>query len=400
MPDVPPSPSVSDADRVRIVVGVLTCMLLAALDQTIVAPVIPAMGAALGDAAYISWIVSAYFLTSTATTPLYGKIADIKGRRPTLFAAVAIFVAGSLVCAMAGSMWTLIAGRAMQGLGGGGLMALAQTVIGDLYPPRERGRISGYIAATWAIASIAGPVLGGIITEQLSWTVIFWLNLPLAAFAVAMTSQSLKRLPWHRREHRLDILGSVLVVVATVALLLALALAPQPQFGWTSPIVLGLVAAALLFVPVITWHFLSVPEPLVPLELMANRVVLTATFSIFFAMAALLGLTVFVPLFLHLSLGLSTAGSGAGLVGYMIGTVVGATFTGRRLATAADYKTLPMIGLALASAGLAWVAARASSIGFLEFEVVLIVVGIASGQQFPLTTVSVQNAVEIGRAHV
>ncbi len=204
-----PAPEmISDADRVRIFSGVLICMLLAALDQTIVAPVIPAIGSAVGNPDYISWIVSAYFLTATATTPLYGKVADIYGRRPTLFAAVAVFVVGSIICALATTMWVLIIGRAVQGLGGGGLMALAQTVVGDLYPPRERGKIAGYIAATWAIASIAGPALGGLITDHLTWSVIFWLNLPLAAFAIAMTNKALKRLPWNKRDHKLDVVGS------------------------------------------------------------------------------------------------------------------------------------------------------------------------------------------------
>ena len=167
--NTPAPETISDADRVRIISGVLICMLLAALDQTIVAPVIPAIGSAVGNSDYISWIVSAYFLTATATTPLYGKVADIYGRRPTLFAAVAVFVVGSIICALATTMWVLIIGRAVQGLGGGGLMALAQTVVGDLYPPRERGKIAGYIAATWAIASIAGPALGGLITDYLTW---------------------------------------------------------------------------------------------------------------------------------------------------------------------------------------------------------------------------------------
>ena len=184
----PTAPVLSEADRFRIIMGVLLAMLLAALDQTIVAPAIPAMGAALGGSHYISWIVSAYFLTATATTPLYGKVADIYGRRPVLFAAIAIFVVGSIICALAPTMWTLIFGRAVQGLGGGGLMALAQTVIGDLVPPKERGKFAVYISGTWAIASIAGPILGGFITQHLSWPVIFWLNLPLAAFAVLMTT--------------------------------------------------------------------------------------------------------------------------------------------------------------------------------------------------------------------
>ena len=223
--------TISEADRVRIIIGVLIAMLLAALDQTIVAPAIPAIGAALGGSAYISWIVSAYFLTATATTPLYGKVADIHGRRPTLFAAIAIFVVGSILCALAPNMWSLILGRAVQGLGGGGLMALAQTVIGDLVPPKERGKFAVYISGTWAIASVAGPILGGFITQHLHWSVIFWLNLPLAALAVLMTNNTLKRLPWAKRDHKLDFVGAALVMLATVALMLALALGPQPQFG-------------------------------------------------------------------------------------------------------------------------------------------------------------------------
>jgi EmrB/QacA subfamily drug resistance transporter len=390
----PASAPISDADRLRIIVGVLICMLLAALDQTIVAPVIPAMGAALGHASYISWIVAAYFLTATATTPLYGKIADIHGRRPTLFGAVGIFVAGSVICALATSMGVLILGRAVQGLGGGGLMALAQTVIGDLFPPRERGRVAGYIAATWATASVAGPILGGLITEHLAWPVIFWLNLPLAAFAVSMTNRALKRLPWHKRDHRLDILGSLLVILATVAFMLALALAPQPQFGWTSPIVLALLATGTALVPVIAWHLLRTPEPLIPLEVLGNPVVRTATFSVFFAMAAMIGMTVFVPLFLELTLGLTASQAGFALVGYMIGTVIGATVAGKTMARVTHYKRLPLIGLALGSAGLAWLAFRADTIAFLEFECILILVGIGAGQQFPITTVSVQNAVD------
>ena len=392
--NTPAPETISDADRVRIISGVLICMLLAALDQTIVAPVIPAIGSAVGNSDYISWIVSAYFLTATATTPLYGKVADIYGRRPTLFAAVAVFVVGSIICALATTMWVLIIGRAVQGLGGGGLMALAQTVVGDLYPPRERGKIAGYIAATWAIASNAGPALGGLITDHLTWSVIFWLNLPLAAVAIAMTNQALKRLPWNKRDHKLDVIGSCLVVLATVALLLALALAPQARFGWTSPAVLGLGTTGIVLIPVIIWHLLRAPEPLIPLDVLCNKVVLTATFSVFFAMAALIGLTVFVPLFLQLALGQTASQSGFALVGYMIGTVVGANFAGRTMARAVSYKRLPLIGLAFASLGLAWLAYRAKSIAFLEFEVVLVLVGIGSGQQFPVTTVSVQNAVD------
>jgi EmrB/QacA subfamily drug resistance transporter len=388
------APAISETDKFRIIIGVLIAMLLAALDQTIVAPAIPAMGTALGGSNYISWIVSAYFLTATATTPLYGKLADIHGRRLTLFAAIAIFVAGSILCALAPTMWTLILGRAVQGLGGGGLMALAQTVIGDLVPPRERGKYAVYISGVWAIASIAGPILGGFITQHWHWSVIFWLNLPLAALAVLMTNTTLKRLPWNKRDHKLDVLGSILVVLATVALMLALALGPQPAWGWTSSAVLGLFAAAAVLAVIIARHMLTTPQPLIPLDVLGNRVVLTATFSVFFAMAAFIGLTVFIPLFLQLVLGMTSSQSGLALVGYMLGTVAGASVAGQTMARVQHYKRLPLAGLAVGCLGLAWIAWRAASLGFWECELILILVGIGSGLQFPVTAVSVQNAVD------
>jgi EmrB/QacA subfamily drug resistance transporter len=390
----PAVPKVSDADRLRIIIGVLTCMLLAVLDQTIVGPAIPAINDSLGGSSYISWIVSAYFLTATATTPLYGKIADIHGRRPTLFVAVAIFVVGSVICGLSSSLPMLIFGRAVQGLGGGGLTALAQTVIADLVPPRERGKFAVYISGVWAIASIAGPVLGGFITQHLSWSVIFWLNLPLAAFAVYLTTDTLKRLPWSKRDHQLDFAGAGLVMAATVALILALALGPQRGFGWGSPFVVGLLGLAAALVPITAHHMRTAPEPLIPLGVLTNPVVQKATLSVFFAMMAFIGLTVYVPLFVELKLGGSPSQAGLMLVGYMIGTVIGAFASGRTMALIPHYKRMPLAGLAVASAALAWLSLRTEHVGFIEFEVILILTGIGSGLQFPITTVSVQNAVD------
>ena len=394
MNDMSSAPAVSDSDRFQIIIGVLIAMLLAALDQTIVGPAIPTIGAALGGTHYLSWIVSAYFLTATATTPLYGKIADIYGRRLTLFSAIAVFVLGSVICALSPTMVMLIIGRAVQGLGGGGLMALAQIVIGDLVPPRERGKYAVYISATWAIASLAGPILGGLVTQYAHWSVIFWLNLPLAAFAVMMTSETLKRLPWQRRNHTLDMLGAGLVMLGTGCLLLALALGPQTENGWTSPLVLELIAAAVVLAGILAWHLLRTPSPLIPLDVLSNRVVLTATFSVFFAMAAFIGLTVYIPLFLQLVLGLDASQSGLALVGYMIGTVVGANFAGQTMARIPRYKRLPLAGLAVACGAMIWLGLRAPVLTLLETELVLIIAGIGSGMQFPITTVSVQNAVD------
>ncbi|MEZ5923126.1 MAG: MDR family MFS transporter [Hyphomicrobiaceae bacterium] len=382
-----------DRQRVRIIIGVLIAMLLAALDQTIVTPAVATMGKSLGGQGYLFWIVSAYFLTATAVTPLYGKLADIHGRRPVLLAGIGIFVAGSVAAALAPDMPWLILARALQGVGGGGLIAMAQTVIGDLVPAKERGRFAVYISGTWAIASIAGPILGGVIAEHLHWSVIFWLNLPLAALAIAMTNRNLKFAPWQKREHSLDILGAILIVGATVALMLGLTLGGAGH-GWLAPTVTGPIAVSALLGLVFAWHVRRAAEPLIPLDVLRNSVVLFATLSVFFAMAAFIGLIVYVPLFLELAHGLTPSEAGLALVGYMIGTVAGANAAARSMAHVTHYRRMPVIGLAVSAAALAVLAVFASVIDFWVVEGLLIVIGLGSGAQFPVTTVATQNAVD------
>src|SRR5262245_62301935 len=183
----------------RILFGLMLAMFLSALDQTIVATALATIGLAYADIASLAWVVTAYLLAATAVTPLYGKLSDIHGRRPVLLGGIAIFVLGSLACALAPTMPALIAARALQGLGGGGLIALSQTIVGDAVSPRERGRYQGYFGAVFATASIAGPVLGGVFAEHLHWTAIFWINLPLGLAAFFITGRALKMLPRHER---------------------------------------------------------------------------------------------------------------------------------------------------------------------------------------------------------
>ena len=204
------APDMTEREKNVIIGGVLLILLLAALDQTIVAPAMPTIAGALGHAEYLPWIVTAYLLTATAMAPLYGKLSDIYGRRPTIYAAIVIFLVGSLVSALASNMLTLVIGRAIQGMGGGGLFALAQTVIGDLVPPKERARYAAWIAGTWAVASIAGPLLGGTFAERLHWSLIFWINLPLGFLAMGIINNPLKKLPIIARatQHRLPRCGS------------------------------------------------------------------------------------------------------------------------------------------------------------------------------------------------
>src|SRR3954471_11507135 len=223
----------------------LAAMLLAALDQTIVATALPTIGRELGDFEHMPWVVTAYLLAATAVTPLYGKFSDTHGRRITLLIGIVAFVLGSIACALAPTMLVLILARLLQGLGGGGLISLAQTIIADIVAPKERGRYQVYIASVFVASSLLGPVLGGLFAEHLHWSVIFWINLPLGALAFFMTNAALKRLPRHDRTHRSDLLGAALLMSATVTLHLALNWGGV-RYHWLSLEILGLVALSLL----------------------------------------------------------------------------------------------------------------------------------------------------------
>ncbi|MBZ9917625.1 MFS transporter, partial [Mesorhizobium sp. BR1-1-7] len=259
------SAPLTESEKNAIIGGVLLSMLLAALDQTIVAPAMPTIARALGHAEYLPWIVTGYLLTATAMAPLYGKISDVYGRRPTVYGAILIFLAGSLVSAMAPNMFVLVIGRAIQGAGGGGLFALAQTVIGDLVPPRERARYAAWISGTWAVASIAGPLLGGTFAEHLHWSLIFWINIPLGILAMAIINKPLRKLPVAARRHRIDGLGALLLVAATALLLLALNWGGS-EYPWLSTEILGLVASSLVLWGAFALRLLRATEPLISLE--------------------------------------------------------------------------------------------------------------------------------------
>lgn len=386
-------PDLGDRERLTIVLGALVVLMLAALDQTIVAPALPTIGARLGDVDYLPWIVSAYFLTSTAVTPLYGKLADLRGRRPTLYAAVGIFTLGSILCAAAPSMVVLVIGRAVQGLGGGGLISLVQTVIGDVVPPRERGRYMGWISLVWATASVSGPIVGGVFAQHLHWSLIFWINLPLAAIAMVMVHRSMRRLPDTHRPQKLDLLGALLIVGGTVALLLALTWGGN-RMPWTSPPILGLFAATLVCFGVFVVHMVRDADALIPLAVLRDPVIAVTTSAMFFIMGSWLSLTVYVPIWLEQVHGFGAADAGFGLIALTLGTVTGANLSGRALARITRYKRVGLFGSALSFAAMAGLALGAADLPLWAGEVLLAVAGLGSGMLFPLSTVVVQNAVE------
>jgi len=241
-PLTPPATDYVDhAAARRIVVGVLLTMLLAALDQVMVATALPSIAVSLGEIENMSWVVTANLLCATAVTPLYGKLSDIHGRRTMMLIAIGVYAGGSLACALASSMLTLILARALQGLGGGGLMPLVQTIIGDVASPRDRPRYQAYTSSIFIVSTVGGPILGGFIAEHLHWAWIFWFNLPLCGLAFLLTNKLLRRLPRHERRHRLDLLGAVLMVGAAIALMLVLTWGGR-RYTWASPQILSLLS--------------------------------------------------------------------------------------------------------------------------------------------------------------
>ena len=383
----------SDGQKRRIMIGVMMAMMLAALDQTIVAPALPIMGASLGDSEFLSWIISAYLVTGTAVTPLYGKLSDIHGRRPALFLSLGIFLVGSVICALAPSMAAIIVGRAVQGLGGGGLLALAQTIVADIAAPRERARYVVYFSLVWATSSVAGPIIGGFFAQHLHWSLIFWINLPVGALAFAMSNRVLRILPQIKRDHRLDIGGAVLIVGATTALMLLLTLGGV-RYPWTSTPILSLgVIAALLTLGFIV-DMARAKEPLIPLGIFRNEVVGSASLSMFFAMLAFVGITVYLPIYFEFALGMAPTASGAGLIVLLAGSVAGANTTGRYMPRIVHYKRMAVVGVICAVLASVALSLLAKSLVFWEVQALMLIVGVGVGAIFPTLTVSVQNAVD------
>ncbi|HZD89500.1 MAG TPA: MDR family MFS transporter [Pseudolabrys sp.] len=375
-----------------IILGIMLAMFLGALDQTIVATALPTIGQHFRDLGDLSWVVTAYLLTGTAVTPLYGKLSDMHGRRVTLLTAIGLFMLGSIACALAPSMTALIMGRGLQGLGGGGLMALSQTIIADVVTPRERGRYQGYIAAVFATSSVGGPVLGGFLTEHIDWSVIFWINVPLALAALGMTSNVLKRVPYHPRKHQLDVLGAVLMMLAAVAMLLALSWGGR-KFDWLSLPIVGLLVGSGVLWAAFGWRLLTAGEPFLPLTVLGNPVVRCAALAGACSMATLVGMTIFVPLYFEVVLHLSASQSGLALIPLMGSTVTLSTVTGRAMMHVVHYKRMPFVGVTIAIAGLGVLAIWPASLHTAAVLAVLAIIGAGLGSLFPVSTVCMQNAV-------
>lgn len=394
------APGVTPTQLRIVLAGALLAMLLAALDQNIVNTALPRMAADLGGMAHLSWVVTAFMLTSTTTTPLYGKMSDLYGRRALFFIAIALFLGGSIMSGAAQSMGQLIGFRALQGLGAGGLMVLAQAMVADVVPPRQRPRYQGLFSGTFGLASVAGPLVGGFITQALSWRWVFYVNVPIGILALAMLAIGLRRrVPGVKRA--VDHIGAVLLAGATAALLLLLAWGGT-EFPWGSWQTAAMVGATLGLAALFLWRESVAPEPLIRLALFRNPVYARGVAVGGMMVFAMMGSTVFLPLYFQLVLGMQPAEAGAMLVPQVGGMLLTSILGGRIVSRVGRTKPFLLAGLgleaaALASLGLfAWLAAPA-----WVFLLSLLTLGLGMGMGMPNLTTAVQNAVdhrEVGAA--
>src|SRR3954447_1308596 len=371
--------------------GIMLATLLAALDQTIVATALPHIAGDLQGFQHLSWVVTAYLVASTVTVPLYGKLSDIYGRRPLFVVSITIFLVGSVLCGAAQSMNQLIAFRAVQGLGAGGLIPLSQTAIADLFSPRERGRYIGFIGAMWAIASVAGPLAGGTLTDAVSWRWIFYINVPLGLIALVVVVRTMPGLT-ERREHQIDYIGAALLSAAVTALLVACVWGGV-TYPWGSAEVVGTAAAGVVLAAAFVLRQLRAPEPLLSLDLFRDRVFTVSALAGLLIGAILFGLTVYIPLFIQTVLGASATVSGVTLIPFAGGWVVASFVAGQVMSRTGRYRVYPILGSVLVLTGVFLLSRIGVHTTKLAIGGCLVIVGIGMGISFQTYIVATQNAV-------
>src|SRR3954452_11821821 len=383
-------PPLSAGEIRTILMSLMLTMFLAALDQTIVATALPTIGWQFHDVTNLSWVITAYLLASTAVAPVFGTLSDIYGRRAMIITALSLFIAGSILCALAPNMPVLIAARGLQGLGGGGIMPIVQTVISDLVTPRERGQYQAYFSSVWMTAGIGGPILGGVFAEHLHWSMIFWINVPLGLASLALLLPKMSKIPVFHRRRKIDWLGGVLLMGSAVVFMLVLTWGGN-RYPWASPAIIAMMGASIALVLAFLGRAGRAEEPFLPLPLLGGRVVPYAMAAGGCAMGAMLGLTVHLPLYYQVVYHLNASEAGLALIPLAAISTGGSAIAGRAMARAKHYKRVAIIGTSCAA--LLGCALAVTVLPLWALLVLLSLLAFGLGTTFPVSVVSLQNSV-------
>jgi EmrB/QacA subfamily drug resistance transporter len=389
-PPTMPRAALTPTEVRTILMSLMLTMFLAALDQTIVATALPTIGRQFQDVSSLSWVITAYLLASTAVAPVFGTLSDIYGRRAMIIAALSLFIAGSVLCALAPNMTVLILARGLQGLGGGGIMPIVQTVISDVVSPRERGQYQAYFSGVWVAAGIAGPILGGVFAEHLHWSMIFWINVPLGLASLALLLPNMGKIPVFHRKRKVDWIGGVLLMASAVVFMLVLTWGGN-RFLWLSPTIVAMVGASVALAFAFVWHARNAEEPFLPLPLMGGTVVPYAMAAGGCALGSILGLTVHLPLYYEVVYHLSASEAGLSLIPLAAVSTIGAAIAGRTMARAKHYKRVAIIGTFCSA--LVGCALALTALPLWALLALLSVFALGLGTAFPVSVVSLQNSV-------
>jgi EmrB/QacA subfamily drug resistance transporter len=372
--------------------GLLLALIVAMLDQTVVSTALPRIVGDLGGVTHLSWVVTSYILASTITTPLYGKLGDLYGRKRWLMIAIVIFLIGSALSGLSHTMDQLIMFRALQGLGAGGLMVGVIATIGDMVSPRERGQYMGYMMASMMLAMIAGPLVGGYITDDLSWRWIFYINMPVGGAALIYLFLTL-HLPYKKVEHKIDYLGAGTLAIAATAVVL-LTTWGGTEYAWASAQILGLGAVAVVATVLFVWIQTRAAEPVLPLHVFRNRNFSVATAMSFLLGMAMLGALTFLPLYQQTVQHLSAVGSGLMLIPMMLGVTTTSLIGGFVMTRTGRYRFMPIVGGAIMSVAMFLLTGLGSTTSLLHSGIFYVVLGIGMGFLMQITSVIVQNSVQ------
>jgi EmrB/QacA subfamily drug resistance transporter len=373
--------------------GLMLAMLLAALDGTIVSTALPTIVTDLGGLTHLSWVATAYLLASCVSTPIYGKLGDLFGRKRLFQGAIVLFLIGSVLCGQSRTMTELILFRAVQGLGAGGLMVNSQAIIGDLVPPAERGRYQGFMQSVFAFATLAGPLVGGVLTEDASWRWVFYVNLPIGVIALVVVGLVLKLPKRQQAKPKIDWWGAALLTGGVSAVILVTSWGGN-TFAWDSPTIIGLAVAAVALLAAFLAVERRVAEPLVPLRLFRNPVI-RVTFPLIFVVGfGMLGITTFNPLYQQVVDGVSPTMSGLRLAPLMLCMMVTSVTVGQTIARIGRYRRFPMVGTFLLVVGMGLLSLLKLDSPYWFQLIGLGVVGVSLGMVNPVMVLASQNAVE------